>query len=197
MSIIGDNIRALRARESLTQQELADMIHVTRETVNKWESGAIEALREHNVVLLCRLFDLQPDDLKSEARGLSAKSKTYMGNSDGGPWTNHLGVAELAWRLHPHAFAIEMDSSMTRVLPCGSLAIADPDTPAASGSLVVIEAPDDRGGKLLVRRLQRGATKSLLCAESYEEQIDDLVVDNDKLHLLGTIIWYQPPRKLS
>lgn len=45
MSVIGDNIRALRTVKGegreITQQEIADIAGVTRETVNKWESGAI------------------------------------------------------------------------------------------------------------------------------------------------------------
>lgn len=34
-----DNIRSLRKRQGLTQQQLADRLHVVRQTVSKWEKG--------------------------------------------------------------------------------------------------------------------------------------------------------------
>mgnify|MGYP003372000237 FL=1 len=35
----GDNIKCLRTREGLTQQQFADMLGVTKETVCRWERG--------------------------------------------------------------------------------------------------------------------------------------------------------------
>ena len=34
-----DNIRSLRKRQGLTQQQLADRLHVVRQTISKWEKG--------------------------------------------------------------------------------------------------------------------------------------------------------------
>ncbi|MBR1828434.1 MAG: helix-turn-helix domain-containing protein [Atopobiaceae bacterium] len=204
MSVIGDNIKALRSREGLTQQEFADAIHVTRETVNKWESGIIEALREHNAQTICERFGLAPDDLKSETRGLSSQLR-LQSLQDGrahseagkGPKAPAHFQSDAIWLRHPHAFFVEMDSSMTRVLPAGSLAVVDPDTPASSGSLVAVDVPGDDGTAMIVRRMQRGSTKTLLSAESYEECPDDLVIDNADLCVRGTVGWYQPPRELA
>ena len=204
MSVIGDNIKALREREGLTQQELADAIRVTRETVNKWESGIIEALREHNVQTICERFGLTSDDLKSETRGLSSQLKSWDASdaperrgSNGSAAASAPYHADAVWQRHPHAFAIEMDSSMTRILPEGSLAIVDPDTPASSGSLVAAAVPGEGGSMLVVRRMQCGSTKTLLSAESYESHLDDLVIDNADLDIRGTVVWYQPPRELA
>ena len=36
----GDMIRSKREEHDMTQQELADMLHVTRQTVSRWESGS-------------------------------------------------------------------------------------------------------------------------------------------------------------
>ena len=35
--MLGDNIAALRKKQGLSQQELAERIHVVRQTVSKWE----------------------------------------------------------------------------------------------------------------------------------------------------------------
>ena len=38
-NMLGENIRALRKARSLSQQELAERLHVVRQTVSKWEQG--------------------------------------------------------------------------------------------------------------------------------------------------------------
>lgn len=37
--MLGENIRALRKARGLSQQELAERLHVVRQTVSKWEQG--------------------------------------------------------------------------------------------------------------------------------------------------------------
>ena len=39
MRDIGKNIRALRARRGLSQDQLAEALHVTRQTVSNYETG--------------------------------------------------------------------------------------------------------------------------------------------------------------
>ena len=78
MSIVGDNIRALRVMrgqngEDMTQSELAEKIGVSRETVNKWETGTIPNLRDSNIKKSRELFSLTVDDLRSESLGLAAQ----------------------------------------------------------------------------------------------------------------------------
>lgn len=38
--MLGDNIMALRKKRGLSQQELADRLHVVRQTISKWEKNA-------------------------------------------------------------------------------------------------------------------------------------------------------------
>ena len=37
---LGDMIRTKREEQEMTQQELANLLHVTRQTVSRWESGS-------------------------------------------------------------------------------------------------------------------------------------------------------------
>ena len=37
--MLNENIRNLRKQKGLSQEELANRIHVVRQTVSKWESG--------------------------------------------------------------------------------------------------------------------------------------------------------------
>ena len=57
--IFAKNLMTLRTLHEMTQQELADKIHVTRQTISTWELGAgkpdIYCLGE-----ICDLFDITP-----------------------------------------------------------------------------------------------------------------------------------------
>lgn len=60
--MIAQNIQALRTRDSLTQEALAERLGVSRQTVAKWESG--EAVPDLvNAQSLSRLFKVRLDDL--------------------------------------------------------------------------------------------------------------------------------------
>lgn len=200
MSIIGDNIRALRDLEGLTQQELADAIQVTRETVNKWESGAIETLREHNVETLRHRFSLSIDDLRSETNGLAAKQARAQGASGYSPNGFSVEIPMMAQSLlqrHPHAFTHIANESMTRVIPMGCRVLIDPDMQERSGSIVLVELLDGTNQQLELRRIHLGTTKALLSAESYEGVFDDVVIDYNQIAIKGVAFWFQPCDELS
>lgn len=60
--MIAQNIQALRARDSLTQEALAERLGVSRQTVAKWESS--EAVPDLvNAQALSRLFKVRLDEL--------------------------------------------------------------------------------------------------------------------------------------
>lgn len=45
MRDIGKNIRALRMRKKLSQDQLAQILHVTRQTVSNYETGVSQTKR--------------------------------------------------------------------------------------------------------------------------------------------------------
>lgn len=52
---LGPNITRRRRNACLTQQELADLLSVSRQTVNRWENGQSMPGRRH-LVALARVF---------------------------------------------------------------------------------------------------------------------------------------------
>lgn len=62
MSIFGDNIKRLRKNKGLTQQEIADLVHVNRVTYTNWEKGKREPSYE-NLVKLADLLEVSLDSL--------------------------------------------------------------------------------------------------------------------------------------
>ena len=63
---LGDTIRSKREEQTMTQQELADLLHVTRQTVSRWESGS----RCPDLILakkIADIFGIPLDDLVSSS----------------------------------------------------------------------------------------------------------------------------------
>jgi len=60
--IMNNRIRKFRLKSKLTQQQLADLMDVTRQAVTRWESGTVEPSTE-NLILLAQIFDCSVDEL--------------------------------------------------------------------------------------------------------------------------------------
>ena len=59
---LGENIQFLRKKESLTQEELAEKMNVSRQTISKWESDAGFPETE-KILQICSLFSCNMDTL--------------------------------------------------------------------------------------------------------------------------------------
>lgn len=71
---IGDNIQATRMAQGLTQEQLANAVEVSRQTIAKWESGETSPDLEH-AAALARVFNCTVDSLvtfDSRGTGLGA-----------------------------------------------------------------------------------------------------------------------------
>ena len=62
----GDNLKALRKSRNLSQEQLAEKVNVTRQSVSKWETG--EAYPEMNNILeLCKIFHCKINELVNDS----------------------------------------------------------------------------------------------------------------------------------
>ena len=58
----GDNLRKIRKLKKMSQEQLAEKVNVTRQSVSKWENG--ESYPEMNNILeLCKIFNCKLNDL--------------------------------------------------------------------------------------------------------------------------------------
>ncbi len=78
--MLSKNIRRFRKARSLRQEELAERVHVVRQTVSKWENGLsvpdAEQLRDLAAVLnvpVSALLDLTPEDSEADLAGELAR----------------------------------------------------------------------------------------------------------------------------
>ena len=67
---LSENLQFLRAREGLTQEQLAEQLDVSRQSVSKWESNA--SYPEMDTLL--KLCDIFHTDLDTLLRGSAEKS---------------------------------------------------------------------------------------------------------------------------
>lgn len=118
-----DNLQYLRATHSLTQEQLAMMVGVSRQSVTKWE--AERAYPEMDKLLkLCQIFDCTLDDLVQgdlTAAPLTAAAQAraeVMRESAGGPPQDVCGYDE-----HMRRFALQIATGVYAILLGVSLLI--------------------------------------------------------------------------
>ena len=63
-----DRIAAVRKVAGLTQEQLGELLGVTRQAVSKWESGASDPSTS-NLLALARLYGVSAEELLREAAG--------------------------------------------------------------------------------------------------------------------------------
>lgn len=68
-----EKLKVLRKKQGLTQQEIADLVHVNRVTYTNWEKGKREPSFEKLSMLAC-IFDASIDYLLSENLEISKES---------------------------------------------------------------------------------------------------------------------------
>ena len=62
---LSDNLKKIRKEHNLSQEDLAESLGVSRQSVSKWESG--QAYPEMDKVLqICKMFDVSIDDLLNQ-----------------------------------------------------------------------------------------------------------------------------------
>ena len=61
----GEKLQALRKARGWSQEELASQIHVSRQALSKWESGASDPSTA-NLIALAKLFGSTPEELLKE-----------------------------------------------------------------------------------------------------------------------------------
>lgn len=59
---IGNKIRALRETQHITQQELAAKLHISRQSISRWETGVSQPTFD-NIVSLGEIFNVTIDEL--------------------------------------------------------------------------------------------------------------------------------------
>ena len=222
----GKNIKALRDKFGLTQDQLAEALDVTRESVVRWEADKM-AIRDRHVAKMVELYGVDPDDIRSEASGLYAQLRGLIASlpKNARPAVGMaMGLAPRLGKVHAGVFAEpEVFDESTMVQIPQFLLDEDPESFVVSsegdcmdkvfsvGSDLVVsrkKQPRDNsivmasvdGCDYIVRRLRMTANTMILSPESHNPDHEDIIIRRDSEHSLeipGVITWYQAPRDLD
>lgn len=70
---LGEKLLSLRKKKGLSQEEVADLLHVTRQTISKWETN--QSVPDFDkVVPICNLYEISTEELFKE-NGVLVDSK--------------------------------------------------------------------------------------------------------------------------
>ena len=79
--MLGDNIRKYRKLNNMSQDELAEKLQVTRQSISLWETGQTQPSLE-NIVALAKLFGVSTDELLTDDKSEPAPSSTVSTPAD-------------------------------------------------------------------------------------------------------------------
>ncbi len=221
---VGTNIRALRDRFGLTQDELAEKLGVTRESVHRWETDKI-AIRDRHVAKMVELFGIDPEDIKSSRFGLAGSERmplstvlppnaipvrgtsamvplrvlghTHAGSTmDEEESSYEVEFPEGVVSRHPNCFALKVEGDcMNRRYPDGCHILVDPSIEPRNGSAVVAEFED---GRSVLRVYMRGSSTLMLTADSFSEYPDIIVTQDDPpVRTVGVVVWFQSQEDIT
>lgn len=210
------NIKALRDKFDVTQQELADVAGVTRQAVVDWEQAKRKTIRQDDVVTaITSHFGITSEDLFSDsgmyaklhgltdapAGAIAAKPSsalvpllgtTHMGEfEDEGECDRMVEVPASVADAHPGGFCVRADGEcMNNRYPSDSVLFVDPNMQPFDGCAVLAETQDFQS---IVRKYSRGASALMLSPDSHGCEFDDIIVraDDDPIMLKGVVVWYQ------
>lgn len=78
--MFGDILKKLRLNKGLSQEKIANELHVVRQTISKWETGASSPYLEQLEGILS-LFDIEPNLLFGKNGGLANENHAVSGRS--------------------------------------------------------------------------------------------------------------------
>lgn len=215
---ISENIKRLRNRADLTQEQLAGMIGVTRATVTQWETGwskprmgAVEKLAEVFGVPLSAIVDDKPSGeskLPTNAirvKGMEMGWVPLLGRVHAGapdyPSTYDGEMALVPQFLidrDPDCYALLSEGDcMNRVYPEGCLIVVSPNSTPSNGSVAVVTI--DRQ-ETVMRRLYRTSQTLVLSPDSFNPDHRDIVITGDEDHFVefgGKVVWFQAAKEME
>lgn len=203
---IARNIRAVRTRNNLTQEEFGEIVGVSSMAVSQWETGravprmgAVQKISDYFHISKGSLIDEDSSTLtKLPISGSTATlplrtlGKVHAGVMDDDTICDDedVQVPERVVLAYPDAFLLRVEGNcMDRVIPEGSHVVVVPHKVPTNGSIVVIR---DDTYEAIMRRYYKGSSALMLSPDSYEEEYQDIIVhDGQEITLIGVVVWWQ------
>lgn len=208
----GANIRRLRKQRKLTQDQLGDMVGVSRSTITQWERGWTTP-RMGNVQLLAGALGVSTADIIADELPPSNAIKPATAKPSYAPLLGrvHAGEAQepdvlqdaipVPYEIikrHPQGYFLQVEGDcMDNVYPEGCYILIDPEQRPSNGSIAVVSID---GADYVMRRLYRGANTLILSPDSHNAKYEDMVftaADEHTVEFHGTVVWFQSSKEME
>ena len=203
---IARNIRAVRTRNNLTQEEFGEIVGVSSMAVSQWETGravprmgAVQKISDYFHISKGALIEENsPAPTRLPVRGSTATlplrtlGKVHAGVMDDDNICDdeEIQVPETVVQMHPSAFVLRVEGDcMNKIIPEGCHVAVDASATPQNGSIVVVE---NEQYEHIMRKYYRGSSVVVLSPDSFNEAYEDIVISGDEtLNLVGVVVWWQ------
>ena len=211
-SAFARNLKALRADKGLTQQQLADLLQITQQTVYMWERGGIDRPRSSDIVAkLCEVFCVSEQELLGYSDGYSSRNPDgiipavatddtapYYGIVAAGDPREACEIPEEHWvpaqvkEKWPEGFFLRcVGDSMNLVIPDGAYVYIVPDIEIRSGDIAAVRV---NGDDATIKRIQLFDNIIILVPESTNPEHRRRVIDvtdpaSPDVRFIGKATW--------
>ena len=196
--------RLLRAKNGLTQAEIADKLGITSRAVGAWENGRskprLDKMAEIAVLFNTTVADLMGEDatetaISGTSRMVPLLGFAHMGEPcDEGSLADEVEVPASIADAHPRGFMVPAQGGcMDNRCPHDALLLVDPDMEPVNGQPVLAETSDYGA---VVRNYTRGRSTVMLTADSHSGEYDDILAGPDDAPVIckGRVVWYMGER---
>ena len=91
-AVIGNKLKQLRKNKSMSQEQVADYLHVSQSAYARMESGESHSWASH-INDICRVFEISPEEL------VKSESVVINNNQQGGSSNNAIIINQLSEKL--------------------------------------------------------------------------------------------------
>ncbi len=208
----GANIRRLREQRNLTQDELGNMVGVSRSTITQWERGWTTP-RMGNIQILAGIFGVTTADIIADEPSPTNAIKPATTKPAYAPLLGrvHAGEAQepdvlqdaipVPYEIikrHPQGYFLQVEGDcMDNVYPEGCYILIDPEQCPSNGSIAVVSID---GADYVMRRLYRGANTLILSPDSHNAKHEDMIFAATTEHTVefhGTVVWFQSSKEME
>lgn len=208
----GANIRRLREQRNLTQDELGNMVGVSRSTITQWERGWTTP-RMGNIQILAGIFGVTTADIIADEPSPTNAIKPATARPAYAPLLGrvHAGEAQepdvlqdaipVPYEIikrHPQGYFLQVEGDcMDNVYPEGCYILIDPEQRPSNGSIAVVSID---GADYVMRRLYRGANTLILSPDSHNAKHEDIIFSSTAEHTVefhGTVVWFQSSKEME
>lgn len=211
---VSTNIKYLREKHEMTQEQLAEKLDVARSTVTQWERGWSNP-RMGMIQRIAGVFGVSvseivsdnptipdnaiPQSIPTKPAYLPLLGRVHAGDAQEPDVIDaQIPVPYEVWERHQDGYLLEVEGTcMSKVYPEGCHILVDPTKPPMNGSIAVVKLNND---DYVMRRMYKGANTLVLSPESWDEGYTDIVItqsDEMTVELVGTVVWYQPKEEME